>query len=475
MACVSRAAEDERFTTGMRMELDRSQYRDLVEAPNERADVEYKRWMDLRGKEARAKIAKHLCALANAGGGYLVFGFDDDMSPSAVPAGQHGPYDREYFSSIVKRYLTPPFQVTVSRVPSAQTGMEHPVIWIPSHGVAPVCAKRSGPEEDGKSVGVVQGTHYTRATGPESVAVTTPDLWRPIIRRCVLHDREGLLADLDGLLQRPRETVDANDQLRKWHNAARERFLEIGAGDPAAARLARAHYQMSYQIGSGDGERLDMAGLVDELRAMNREVKKVVDSGLSMFGIFDGPGAGPRSVSAEALGEEEFLEYGSLGASRESYSFPELWRVSPRGSATLIRAYCLEDFSSPGRTGLEPGAAEWLWPFGMGRELAEVCWHAVAFARRFKAAESVSFRVEWHGLRGRTLRDPRNPLAWRIGRGPATQDHGMIERTRSVPELIAGWQTLTAEMLSRVLRMFGPQVSVSADEIRQWSANAFRA
>ena len=229
------------------------------------------------------------------------------------------------------------------------------------------------------------------------------------------------------------------------------------------------------RFGRGTGSVLTWAGLVDELRAMNREVKKVVDSGLSMFWIFDGPGAGPQSASAEALGEEEFLECGSVGASRESYSLPEFWRVSPGGLATLIRAYCLEDFWSSGRTGLEPDTAEWLWPFGMGRELAEVCWHAVAFARRFEAAESVSFRVEWHGLGGRTLREPTNPLAWRRGRGPAKQDHGMIERTRTVPELIAGWQALSAEMLSRVLRMFDPQASVSADEIDQWSRNAFRA
>ena len=114
-----------------------------------------------------------------------------------------------------------------------------------------------------------------------------------------------------------------------------------------------------------------------------------------------------------------------------------------------------------------------LWPFGMGRELAEVSWHAVAFARRFETGESVSFRIEWHGLGGRTLREPRNPLAWRRGRGPATQDHGMIERTRTVPELIAGWQALTAEMLSRVLRMFDPQAPVSADEDRAVVAERF--
>ena len=62
--------------------MDAGQYRELVEIPQERLDAEYKSWMDLNGNEARAKVAKHLCALANGGGGFLVFGFDDDMSPS---------------------------------------------------------------------------------------------------------------------------------------------------------------------------------------------------------------------------------------------------------------------------------------------------------------------------------------------------------------------------------------------------------
>ena len=54
--------------------MDHPQLQELVDAPTERLDVEYKAWLNLDDREARARLAKHLCALANHGGGFVVFG-----------------------------------------------------------------------------------------------------------------------------------------------------------------------------------------------------------------------------------------------------------------------------------------------------------------------------------------------------------------------------------------------------------------
>lgn len=93
--------------------MDRGELTELVDTPHERLDVEYKAWLDLNDNEARAKVARHLCALANHGGGYLVFGFEDDMTPSGARASSGGPYDQDSLSGIVKRYLVPAFQVAI--------------------------------------------------------------------------------------------------------------------------------------------------------------------------------------------------------------------------------------------------------------------------------------------------------------------------------------------------------------------------
>ena len=50
---------------------------DLIAGGNENLGVEFKAWMDTSDVEVRAKLARHIAALANQGGGYLVFGVDD--------------------------------------------------------------------------------------------------------------------------------------------------------------------------------------------------------------------------------------------------------------------------------------------------------------------------------------------------------------------------------------------------------------
>ena len=58
---------------------DRPDLQDLVENPPEVLDVELKDWIDIANDSvAKADIARHLAALANHGGGYLLFGFHDN-------------------------------------------------------------------------------------------------------------------------------------------------------------------------------------------------------------------------------------------------------------------------------------------------------------------------------------------------------------------------------------------------------------
>lgn len=241
---------------------------ELVDAPRERLDVEYKRWLDLSDSEVRATIARHLCAIANFGGGYLVFGIEDDMSSAGpCPAEFANRYDQDTISGIVKRYLKPAFQPLMYPVTSEKTGVVHLVVWIPSHGDVPVCSIRGGPQSGGKVVGIAQGVHYTRASGPESTPVTMPELWAPIIRRCVLHERHALLAGLEPLLRSPiRPVAEPDALLRVWHDAARRRFLELAHIDPRAEQMKRAHYQFSYQVHIADESNLKMSKLLNELR-----------------------------------------------------------------------------------------------------------------------------------------------------------------------------------------------------------------
>ena len=445
-----------------------AQLQDLVDAPRECLDVEYKAWLDLDDREAQAKLAKHLCALANQGGGFVVFGIEDNMTPAGEAPADAGPYDQDRLSGIVKRYLTPAFQVEVYRVTASGTGTVHPVVWVPSHEAVPVCSKRAGPYNGGKHVGIEQATHYTRTPGPESVPVTTPEHWRPIIGRCVRHERQALLAGLEPLLRAQGGPIsEPGEKLRQWHEAAHRKYLQAVDGDHDAALFKSAHYQFSYRIHVADGQRLGMAGFVDELRTMGYEVMKLINTGWSMFQILNTTDLMPGWTIDESFGEEEFLECDFVSMRGSQMTPPELWRISPSGMATIVRAYD-EDHREigTGRSGLDTGT--WLWPFAMAREIAEMIRHARAFAERFEAPETVSFRAEWLGLQGRKLGDPLIPFV-QMQSGTARDDGRFFTQMVPITSLTDGWPDLTATMLAPILRMFDVHQSVSAQDIQAWS------
>lgn len=197
---------------------------------------------------------------------------------------------------------------------------------------------------------------------------------------------------------------------------------------------------------------------------MGQEVHDLVDPGWTMFWVFDVPGLAPVSAGDSAFLDQEFLECNLISPDPVELGLPDFWRVAPNGLATLVRPY-REDRRDFG-AGFERD--KWFWPYVMGRELAEVIRHARAFAERFEAPESVSFRLEWTGLSGRSAMDPNNPLT-RFRDRVAQSDSRLYARTVPIADLTGRWTELTADMLSSVTRMFDAAFSVSPNEVLSWS------
>ncbi|RXT55829.1 hypothetical protein B6S44_06960 [Bosea sp. Tri-44] len=83
--------------------------------------------------ETRAKLAKHLAALANHGGGFIVIGVDDATRvPTGAPPAGLAKIDQEAVAGILKRYLSPPFQIQVES--AEQDGVGYPVVVVPRRG-----------------------------------------------------------------------------------------------------------------------------------------------------------------------------------------------------------------------------------------------------------------------------------------------------------------------------------------------------
>src|SRR5271165_4648414 len=265
--------------------LDRNQLQDLVDTPNESMTVEYKSSLDLTDNEVRASLARHIAALANHGGGAIVFGFTDQMLPVG---GTPSTVDRDAISGIERRYLEPPFQCEVVVVQSA-AGHDHPIVIVPPHGEAPICAKAGGPVVNGRTQGINRGTYYIRKPGPASEPITTSGDWAPLIRRCAMHERASILGAIDAALRGAAATApDEPTILQQWHNAAHDAFLSM-TGDYAdrVPSLASNHWEFSYSITTSDGQEIDPNNLSRVLREINSEVHDLVRTGWSMFYQFD--------------------------------------------------------------------------------------------------------------------------------------------------------------------------------------------
>jgi predicted HTH transcriptional regulator len=294
-----------------------AELQELLDSPNETLGVEYKAWLDLTSPEVRADIARHIAAIANHGGGYIVFGFDDSTL-EYVPSPFAEKIDRDIISSIVKKYLEPTFQCDVSFVIS-NAGNKHAIVTVPAHGATPICAKSNGPMDGKKILGIVQGQYYLRKAGPESAPIISAVEWSPVIRRCAMHDRAAIFGALDAALRgRGQQTPTDRETLNKWHAAAHAEFLNEVVNHEGCEKFARWNWQLSYSIDRADEQQLSHQNLLTTLREVNSEVRDLVKTGWSMFYVFDVPEISPawQTDMATGMGEKDFLECALLKDTR---------------------------------------------------------------------------------------------------------------------------------------------------------------
>lgn len=445
-----------------------SDVQDLVDSPCRALEIEYKSWRNLDHAEDRAELARDLAALANHGGGLVVFGFDEQtLAPDDTdPFRTNCTADR--VAAIVHTYLDPPIGCEIVTVRSTDGSM-HPVIRIGGHGVTPVCIRQDGPSIGGEKL-IERGATYVRKHGPvadgraigvprpHSVKIEIAQDWSPLIRRCVRRDREALLGMLDAAIEGRSATPDPVQRLLGWHRAARSAFQALVPRSPVAGNLARRHYALSYSFEHIRPEMLEHVQLPERLRRTVFDMQTMFRSGWNMFDPPYRRGVQARFITDPATGDEDtdFLEAAWLRA-RNPDETADFWRVSPRGLATIIRGYA-EDLEHPT---ILPGTC--LSPATLTQEVAELVCHARAFARLFAGVRRVAFRCEWWGLAGRELFDPEE--RW-VHRGPALGDHCVATVQVPLARLAQSWPEVVAQLIAPVLRAVEPDIALNADWVR---------
>jgi predicted HTH transcriptional regulator len=200
--------------------------------------TEIKDWLDLDDAKVRAKLAKELIALANHGGGYLLFGFSEattGWAPSGACPHNFVRYSQDAINDIAKRHAEPVFECHVHHLDSS-AGDPHVVIEVPGGHIAPIRANRSP-----QGSGLTDHTYYIRRPGPESAPPQNGREWEALIRRCVDNDHERqveafrrILAALraePGLAQQVAESaVGSAGLLKQWTEASLDRLRSLDDG-----------------------------------------------------------------------------------------------------------------------------------------------------------------------------------------------------------------------------------------------------
>lgn len=451
--------------------MDTIDLQDLVDNPRENLEVELKGWLDLTLPEVRAELAKDICALANHGGGYLVFGFADNLTEQPTFVGITA-YTRDNFNAIVRKYLQPTVNCEATILTSSISTEQHAVVWVPGLLTTPLCAKADGPKDQGGRIqGVKIGCHYVRDTGPASVPINNPGLWAPVIHRCVTNDRAHLSETIQAIIRQPdREAREPSVQhaLLEWDRKSLGRFLALMPGDPVfglPVSYREHHMQFSYAISHDASESLATGRLLPLVGELNHEVRDLVWTGWSMFYPFTRDPIRPYLFTEHLDGGDIDLVEANLMADPSPLAgFPDFWRIAINGMATQFRSY-FEDRPREAESTSQPEPGSSVSPRYMACLLGELVRHARALASQFETADAVYFLCSWKGLAGRRLFDPDGgPWHVRVCRADARVSSGRWP----VPALTEGWPEIVADLLSQLTVLFDG-LQISANAVAEWS------
>lgn len=385
-----------------------SDLNDLIAGANENLGIEFKAWMDTRDGEHRAKLARHIAALANHGGGYLIFGIDDKTrTPLGATDLDASLFTQDALSSIVKKYLDPRVQVLVQA--AEFEGVIYPVVVVPTHGSRPVIAIASGPHgPDGKPTGITQGAIYIRAAGPESVAIRSPDDWNMLLERCLSH-RSDLLGkilrqSLSGQSQPDHKVVEllvaavddtAADFTAQAKNIAdkadtkfRQQIAEAGANFSA----------LGYALVDVDGKPI----IIEQPRSLNDRVsvgmRRYAHYGWASFLPLAVPERAPQMRMSSLRGNEiTYLEGMRLEHRMMLGSAVDYWRIYENGIAVTVESY-RDNWAREG----EPSPKR-LTPLWILVAIHSLLAHARLVGQELPGVGQIIVRMDWRGLTDRML------------------------------------------------------------------------
>lgn len=384
----------------------------LIASKSEALEVEYKAWMDTTDNEVKAKLAKHLAALHNHGGGYLIFGVDDTTKNPLGACPFHSPaktYGEDAISAIVKRYLEPHFQCQV--VWTEHAGHDYPVIIVPPHGAMPAIAKSDGPPDiKGKPVGISNGSLYIRVAGPASVAIRKYSDWTELLERCLQQRADKLASIMRQAIGAPRHIrPEITDILKAVSEATVEDYLrQVATALPSPAEKQRhflnkadvAFAAICYALVNADGNLVAMPDPRSLNSTVSVQLRSYAYRGWAAFLPLTRPEAAPQLHSDTIAGREtNYLEGMRIENSSIFGGELDYWRIYDLGVACTVSSY-REDYVAA-RNG---GNANSLDILSVLVKIHSALAHARFTGQHLGDIANIVIRLDWRGIFDRVLR-----------------------------------------------------------------------
>ncbi|WP_322896130.1 MULTISPECIES: ATP-binding protein [unclassified Yoonia] len=403
--------------------------------PHEDLSFEYKAWIDLGSTHGKATLAKAIIAMANADGGYVVIGYNEegDTLRSVPRPGHVREITQDLVNGAVQRFVAPALHVRMEVIENARTGVSHPVVIVPSTTTTPVMASR-----DYENI-LYKARVYVRQSGPRSAEPQTVEEWRALLDRCVQRSRASMLdairAIVEGRVEEGNVAPALQDRLSNFVTASRSRHdALLDATDipmNAVSRMPRGHYEVGFAFESAEPTP-NLARLRDRIDEAHRIKLTGWPTFLTMTRreLAPYPADGGIEAWLGRPGVEHFLE--------EDAAHSDFWRIAPDGILYTRTGY--DEDGAPERA--EPGTA-----FDIVLPIWRVG-EALLFARRiaatYEGVEEIAAHVKWSGLDGRALR------AMSRNRMPMSYDR--VSRTNEVEQNLAITLRQIDDNLPEVLR-----------------------
>jgi hypothetical protein len=441
----------------------RQQLVELVDHPRESLSIELKEWVDPSDGATKAHLARELLALANHGGGYLIFGFADgeEGEPRSLgPADDLSIYSQDAMNSIVERFAEPRFEVTVSFVPRSDGASTHPVVIVPSDTDTPIRAARDGHERQH----VTQHTYYTRQPGAQSAPIRTGREWDVLIDRCIRARREDLVERIREVVEgvQPSEEVEGgvavDRSLADFIGLAKRRFEEV-IGAEAGATYPEPYEQGTWYVAYRVvGAR--HLGLGDLRTVLQNVVGH--ETGWPAWWL-------PTMADSAPRPWEGRIECWMRGGAFTDAAHSDYWLVDPDGFLFLLRGYDddAESRGAPQEAGRLMDLTLPTWRVG----------ECLLHAERFAAATTddpgdaeVEVEVHWDRLQGRQMTAWASPMRWMSAHPNRAQDSVTTRlrvRADSISERLPELVKELVAPLYESFDFFQPPDSMYREELEQ--------